>query len=142
MLCVGLGLLACCMILPQVEANRRLAFEKQKLQFDLQHFETQVAVNQEFLDRLGSDPTLAERLAQRQMKMVREGSNVLELKGQTADGISPFLLVNVPPAPPLADYQPAGIFGRAFSDSRTRLYLLGVSLFMVAGVMVLSHTKS
>src|SRR5688572_19528474 len=81
LVCVGIGLIACCVIVPQTEANRRLVYEREKLKLDLRHVDRQIDVNDEFLRKLADDPTLAERLAQRQMKMVREGTNVLELRG-------------------------------------------------------------
>src|SRR4051794_40039816 len=79
LVCVGLAVIACCVIVPQTEANRRLVYEREKLKLDLNQVNQQLDVNDEFLKRLADDPTLAERLAQRQMKMVREGTNVLEL---------------------------------------------------------------
>jgi len=75
--------------------------------------QTQLNVNEEFLSRVGQDPTLAERLAQRQMKVIRQGSRVLDL--QTRDtpmsatgspaGVSPFMLVGVSPPQLPAAYQ-------------------------------------
>ena len=50
----------------------------------LDYFKQQAKVNQEFLSRIETDVNLAERLAQRQMKLVREGATVLELKGMQA----------------------------------------------------------
>jgi hypothetical protein len=141
---MGLALLACCLIIPQIEANRRLAYEKQKLQTDLERFELQETVNREFLARLGSDPTLAERLAQRQMKMVREGTHVLDLKGSHPGdaSISPFVLTAIPPPAPLPEYRPQGLLARAFTDSRTKLYLMGTALLMIATGLILGNGRA
>ena len=105
-LCIGIALLACCIIIPQADANRRLAYQRQKLQADLEQIQKQAAVNEEFLKKGADDPTLAERLAQRQMKFVREGTSVLKLDGRDPIDSSPFLLVRVPPPPPLPSFYP------------------------------------
>ena len=107
LLCVGIALLACCIIIPQADANRRLAYQHQKLQADLKQIQKQGAVNEEFLKKVANDPTLAERLAQRQMKFVREGTSVLKLDGRDPIEGSPFLLVRVPPPPPQPQTRPA-----------------------------------
>lgn len=146
-LCVGIGLIACCVIIPQADANRRLAYEREKLQVDLESIKKQVATNDEFLRRVADDPNLAERLAQRQMKIIREGTRVLELKktgGAAAGGgnrplgsMSPFHLVAVAPPPPMPPYQPTG--GRLASfcyDPHERLYLMGFGLLLMAAGLV------
>jgi hypothetical protein len=137
-LCLGLALLACSAILPQVEDNRRAVWEREKLQRDLTQLDKQVETNDEFLAKLGNDPALAERLAQRQMKMIRSGTSVLELKGETAkDEMSPFLLVNVPPPAPLADFKPAGGLAGVFLDKRVSTYVMGAGFLLVAVGLVL-----
>src|SRR5437763_492680 len=103
-LCVGVALIACCVLIPQADANRRLAYERAMLQADLESIEKQVAVNDQFLKKVADDPELAERLAQRQMKIIRAGTHVLDLKDDTK--MSPFQLVTVAPPPPLPPYQP------------------------------------
>ena len=151
-LCVGIGIIACCVLIPQADANRRLAYEREKLKVDLDSIKKQVATNQEFLRRVADDPNLAERLAQRQMRIIREGTRVLELKktdgtasagaaaGATAmpADVSPFHLVHVAPPPPMPPYRPKG--GRLASlcyDPRKRLYLMGTGLFLMAAGLVL-----
>ena len=57
----GIGLIACCLLIPQSDENRLMAYECQKLKMDLEHLDKQVAVNQEFIDRLGRDPALRHR---------------------------------------------------------------------------------
>ena len=153
-LCFGIGIIACCVIIPQADANRRLAYERERLQVDLDSIKKQVATNGEFLRRVANDPNLAERLAQRQMKKIREGTRVLELKktaggaaGQGGGGkarastlpddVSPFHLVAVAPPPPLPPYQPSG--GRLAAvcyDPHKRLYLMGFGLLLMAAGLV------
>jgi hypothetical protein len=138
-ICIGIAILACCLIIPQADSNHRLVFEREKLRNDLQRLDMQISVNDEFLERAASDPALAERLAQRQMKMVRQGTSVLELPDrQPRNEMSPFLLTTVPPAPPLPEYRPTGgIVGELFNDAHMRLYLIGASLMLMAVGIVL-----
>ncbi len=150
MLCVGLGLICACVLIPQSDVNRRLVYEREKLRRDLDQIRRQVDVNQEFLRRIEDDPQLSERLAQRQMKMIREGSAPLDLKPEhpaseglgaasaSADRMSPFVIANVPAPSPLPIYQPVG---GSFSDlcraPRSQLLIMGGALFMIAAGLVL-----
>jgi hypothetical protein len=138
-LCMGLALLACAVLIPQADANRRLAYERQTLQNDLETVEKQIAVNQEFIRHVGQDPTLAERLARRQMKLIPVGNKVLELPADSGEAtMSPFQLTAVARPEPLPAYKPIGGFiaGLCY-DSRARLYLVGTALGMVAVGLVL-----
>jgi hypothetical protein len=139
LLCLGIGLIACCLLIPAADDNRRLVYERQMLQADLDQITRQTQVNQEFLKRVADDPTLSERLAQRQMKMVREGTSVLELKGQFGvHDMSPFELVTLPPPPTLPPYQPTGgKLSTLCRNPRSQLYLMGSGLLMVAAGLVL-----
>src|SRR5262245_40818092 len=65
LLCLGMGIIAMALIVPAADENRRLVYEREKLSADLAQVQKQLAVNDEFLARLASDPGLAERLAQR-----------------------------------------------------------------------------
>ena len=141
LLCAGLALIACCVLIPQADGNRRLSYERQMLKMDLESIEHQIAVNDEFLKKVAVDPTLAERLASRQMKVIPEGTRILELvHEQDGNTMSPFQLVSVPPPPPLPPYRPVGgTIARLCYDSHTRLYLLGAALTMVAVGLVLGY---
>jgi hypothetical protein len=143
LLCAGLALIACCVLIPQADANRRLAYEREKLKVDLESIRKQVATNEDFLRRVSDDPNVAERLAQRQMKIIRQGTKVLELKkpggslasggASGADEMSPFHLVQVPPPPPMPSYKPVGgVLATLCYNPHTRLYLTGLALFMMA----------
>ena len=148
LLCFGIGLIACCVLIPQADSNRRLVYEREKLKLDLESIRKQVATNDEFLRRVADDPNLAERLAQRQMKIIRQGTKVLELKKQprsavapavttAADEMSPFHLVHVAPPPPLAPYKPVGgLLAGLCYNPHTRLYLTGIGLFLMAAGLV------
>src|SRR5688572_30222656 len=109
LMCFGIGLIAMCLLIPAADENRRLAYERDRLQLDLDQLKKQAATNDAFLSNLANDPTLSERLARRQMKMVPQGTAVLQLKSQKAAGdMSPFALVTVPPPPPMPEYRPVG----------------------------------
>jgi hypothetical protein len=139
MLCLGLGIVAVCVLAPQAESNRKLAGERDKLQRDLTYVQTQVSVNEEFIKRVGQDPGLSERLAQRQMQEIRQGSRVLKLKGlPQSRAMSPFLLVNVAPPPAPRAYQPpSGIIGRLCENPKHQLYLSGLGMFLIAAGLVM-----
>jgi hypothetical protein len=148
-LCAGIAIIGACLLLPLVEVNHQLAWQKEKLGTDLEQIKQQVEVNAEFLRRVNDDPTLAERLARRQMKVVRQGTSILDLRdartAAAATGAddspqqaSPFQLVMLPPPSPMPPYRPMG--GALMSivlNSRVRLYLIGFALLLMACGLVL-----
>ena len=137
LLCLGIAVIACCLIIPQADANRRLAYERQVLRRDLESVQAQVATNDEFLRKLAGDPSLAERLASRQMKLMRPNTKLLPV-GQGDAGTSPFDLVQVTPPAPMDPYEPIGgrIAVMCYAP-RTKLYLTGGGLFLAAAGLVL-----
>jgi hypothetical protein len=142
MLCLGVAIIACCILIPQADYNRRLVYEREKLRRDAEAITQQVKVNDDFLRKLADDPTLAERLAQRQMKIVRQGTRVLDLKsrGYEEAEMSPFHLVTVPPPDPLPPFQArGGALTQACLNPHTRLYLIGGALILMASGLVLGY---
>lgn len=147
LLCAGICIIACCLLIPQTDANRRLAYERDRLRLDLESIRQQMATNEEFLRRIHDDPTLAERLAQRQMKTIRAGTRELPL-GQngaqaTEGGMSPFQLVAVQPPPTPPPYTPVGgVIANLCYNPKSRLYLMGLGLtFMAAGLVLGDGTR-
>jgi hypothetical protein len=147
-LLIGLTAIGVCVVIPQADTNRRLAYERSKLQADLQQINEQASVNEAFLSKIESDPQLAQRLAQRQMKFIRQGESLLPIKSSkpadytVAAEISPFSLVRVPPPPALPPYEAAGgLLGQLLLDSHLRLYCLGGGLFLVAMALVLGSNE-
>jgi hypothetical protein len=141
-LMAGLAVIAMCVIVPQADANRRMAYEHDRLMADLDQINHQKSVNEEFIAKLDSDPQLAQRLAQRQMRMMPQGESLLAYKtsGPTtgAGVVSPFTLVHVPAPEALPPYQAAGgVLGEWLLDSHVRLYCLGAGLYVVAMGLVL-----
>jgi hypothetical protein len=102
-------------------------------------------VNDDFLQQLNTDPSLAERLAQRQMQVVREGTSVLELKNDPRSGrmsMSPYLLVSVPPPAPMPPYKPVGgVLAKICRHPKSQLYLTGIGLMLVACGLVLGFSR-
>jgi hypothetical protein len=143
-LCLGLALIAACVIAPQLDFNRRLDLQRRQLQADLDQINRQTAINEQFLGRLESDPQLAQRLAQRQMKFIRQGQSLLSYKGEPAAvPVSPYSLVHVPPPAALPPSVPAGgTVGRWLLDDHLRLYVLAAGLFLAAVGLVLSSNES
>jgi hypothetical protein len=141
MLCMGLGLIAACLIIPQADANRRLVYERQQLRMELAQVQKQTSVNQEFLSKMESDPQLTERLAQREMHAVEQGEAIVNVKSDgasSAGSMSPFTLVNVPPPAALVPYKPVGgILAGLCLNPRSHIYILGMGMFCVAGGLVL-----
>jgi hypothetical protein len=141
MLCMGLGLIAACLIIPQADANRRLVYEREQLRLELARVQKQTAVNQEFLAKMESDPQLTERLAQREMHAVEEGEAIVNVRSDgasSAGSMSPFTLVNVPQPAALAPYQPVGgVLARLCRDPQSHICILGMGMFFVAGGLVL-----
>jgi hypothetical protein len=139
LLCAGIAILACCLLIPAADDNRRLVYERERLKADLEQIQRQIDVNGQFLKSVGDDPTLLERLAQRQMKMVREGTSVLDLRDDRPQGdLSPYLLLSVPPPQPLAPYRPiGGVFSDMCRHPRTRLFLMGGALLLIACGVIL-----
>ena len=143
MLCAGIAILACCLLIPAADDNRKLAWEREKLKQDLEHINKQVDVNTQFLRAVGEDPGLLERLAQRQMKLVREGTSVLNLKDASARAeMSPYLLLSVPPPPAMPAYQPVGgVFSNLCRHPRSRLFLIGSALLAIACGLIFGETS-
>jgi len=140
LICVGIAIIACVSLLPLADENQRLAWEREKLKADLTQLKEQGRVNDEFLKRVADDPTLAERLANRQMKYIREGSSILRLRGGGKEEMSPFHLVSVPPPVPLPPYEPiGGPLANLVRQPRSQLYLCGAALLMIAAGLVLGY---
>jgi hypothetical protein len=143
MLCLGIAIIACCVIIPQTDSNRRLVHERERLRRDAGAIVEQVKVNDEFLRKVADDPSLAERLAQRQMKIIRRGTRVLDLKMRGYDDeteMSPYHLVSVPaPDPPPPFHTKGGLLTQLCLNPHTRLYLMGGALVLMAGGLVLGY---
>jgi len=146
-LCMGLGIIAACLIIPQTDANRRLVYEREKLRLDLRQIQSQISVDKEFLAKVESDPQLIARLAQREMRAVPRGQTVLDVNSGwnpaasatlSAERMSPFMIVNVPPPAALPPYRPVGgTFASLCRDPGSHSYLLGGGMFLVAAGLVL-----
>ena len=142
LLCLGIGILTCCLLIPAADENRRLAYERERLRLDLEQIQKQIQTNDEFLKLVADDPTLSERLAQRQMKMVRAGTAILDL-GHSGTQMSPFELVTLPPPPELPPYRPiGGAFSSLCRNAHSRLYLMGCGLLLAATGLVLEGSHS
>ena len=137
-LCLGVAIIGCAVLIPQADFNRRLVHERETLRRDLASIEQQVKVNDAFLKKVADDPSLAERLAQRQMKIIRKGSRVLELRDDAPpDEMSPYHLVAVPPPAPLPAYRAKGGFIASLTyHPKSRLYMLGAGLMLMAAGLV------
>jgi hypothetical protein len=124
------------------DENRRLNYDRLQLRADLDHLRQQVRVNDEFISKVNDDPSLAERLAQRQMKQIRAGTKVLDLPQTGGNDMSPFQITAVQPPPPLPPYRSVGGHMAALCyDPRSRLYVMGAGLLMMAVGLVLGYSR-
>jgi len=141
-MCLGLGMLAALLVIPQVDQNRQLVRQVARLEVDLAHLEAQADANRQFIQRLSSDPVMIERIAQRQMNLIREGTEALRLDNDPAAlDRSPFSLSKLPPPPPLEEERTIG--GRLAALARhpsLQPWLLGVSIMVIATGLVLGAT--
>ncbi len=146
LLCAGLCLIAVCVLVPQAEANRRLAVDRDQLRQDLDHADAQLDVNGRFLSAATTDPEVAERLAQRQMRQIRQGSSALHLDGELAGAPAVATvtdMLRVPTPPPVAAYEPpTGILGNITRTTHRQLYALGGGLLLVAVGLVSGSSES
>jgi hypothetical protein len=142
MISAGIGLLACCILIPQTDENRRLAYNCLRLKADLEHLEKQAVANDEFIRRIVSDPTLSERLAQRQMQFVRKGSGVLDLnEPDNSLSKSPFSLLAIDAPAEVPKFRtPDSRLADLCRNPKSRLYLVGAGLMLLAlGLVLGSH---
>lgn len=137
-LVIGLGVIAVCLMVPQIEENRAVLYDVERLRGEYRRIEMQISINDEFLAKVAVDPTLMSRLAQRQLRLLPGGTDELQLSGIDAEARSPFQLVTVPPAPEMPPYKPFGgdLLG-PFREPRTRLYLMGAALFVMGAALIL-----
>lgn len=143
LLCLGIAIIACCVLIPLCDDTRRMAYEKQRLQQELNYVTRQVAVNDQFIKKVAGDPTLAERLAQRQMNVVPAGSAMLHLGHDNSPfDVSPFQLVHLAPPPPPAPYRPLNdLLSRLCLQPKSQLYLLGSGMMLIAMALILGEPK-
>ena len=133
LLALGLGIVACCVILPIVDQNRELADERARLAAELSALERQVETNSDFIDRLHADPELARRLVYRQRPPApKEGVALLD-DGRSDPRqrfkLSPFSLLATEPTIAPAPLQPSGgALASMCRDPRTKLAILGIGL--------------
>lgn len=139
MMCLGLAIVACAILVPAADENRRDLHELAKLEQDVAYFQKQSEVNQQFLEHVSTDPTLAERLAQRQLRMTRADSRVVQMSRDRGPfSMSPYALVTITPPPPMPEYRPMGGFlSRYFLDTKGQIYLTGLGILLVAAGVIL-----
>ncbi|GIW76315.1 MAG: hypothetical protein KatS3mg104_1378 [Phycisphaerae bacterium] len=139
MMCLGLTIIACALIVPAVDENRRELHQLTRLERDVNYFQMQSEVNKQFLEHVSTDPALAERLAMRQLRMTRPDSRIVQIP-QTGNpfAMSPYALVTLDPPPPVPDYQPlGGVLSRYFLDPQTQIYLTGIGILLTAAGVIL-----
>ncbi|MGN6507111.1 MAG: hypothetical protein ACTHM6_16270 [Tepidisphaeraceae bacterium] len=134
----GIAIVACAVLVPATDENRRAMYELAKIDRDVAYFQKQSDVNKDFLQRVSNDPTLAERLALRQLHMTLADTHLVKIPTKAEPfNRSPFALVSVEPPPALEPYRPvAGVLGEWFLDVRRQIYLAGIGLLMAAAGVI------
>lgn len=133
---LGLGLVACCYLIPAAQDTRSVLYERERLEASLEGLRRQVALNAEFLERIHTDHELALRLAARQRTLHEPDVGILAPSRFSASGglgscsMSPFALVALEPSPPDRGAPPAigGRLAMLCRDSRGKLIVLGAGL--------------
>lgn len=136
---VGIAIVACAMLIPAADENRRDNYELAKIERDVDYFDRQSAVNQDFLKRVNTDATLAERLAMRQLHQTRQGVKLAPINGKPDRfGASPYAMTRLDPPPPLPPYQPVpGRLSEWFLGGKNPQQMAGLGLVVAgAGVML------
>src|SRR4051812_39307440 len=67
LICAGIAIIPCCLLIPAADKNRRLAYESQLQKTDLEQLKKQVQTNQDFLKHVGQDNRKSTRLNSIQM---------------------------------------------------------------------------
>lgn len=135
-LLIGVSVIAACLLIPQIEENRELQWEVSQLRAEKARVDEQVDSNKRFIEQVGTDATLRSRLVQRQFQLRPKDTQTLEIPG-TTEPRSPFQLATVPPPERLAPYQPmGGSFLLLFREGRTRLYMMGGALILMAAGLI------
>ncbi len=139
LMCAGLAIVACAVLVPAADENRRDGHELARIERDVAHFEKQSAVNKQFLEHVSTDPTLAERLAMRQLRLTRADSRIVRSpKADDPFSMSPYALVSIDPPKPMPEYRPVGGFlSRYFLDPQGQIYLTGLGILLTAAGVIL-----
>jgi len=139
LMCVGIATLACAVLVPAADENRRSVHELAKIERDVTYFEQQSDVNKQFLEHVSTDPTLAERLALRQLRLTRVASRVVQMpRRDDPFSMSPYALVTIDPPTPMPAYRPlAGFISTYFLDTKGQIYLVGLGVLLTAAGVIL-----
>lgn len=143
MILVGFATVAACVYLPLREENRKLEYELADLAAQAKYVQDQTTANAAFIDRVHSDPTLANRLLMRMTNKPMPGTAFLDAPGQTAFTSSPYQITQIDPPSPQPAYQTdlPIVFGSLILDFRSRLILLASGIFLMGAGVILGTTK-
>ena len=142
LMCLGLGLAACCVLVPAAEVSRALFAQRAELGREVDRLAGQARRNEEFLARLGRDAELGAVVAERQLGRLPAGVGELPLSVAPAGfDASPFAMLQAPDAPPPVrpTRLPGGRLTRWLLDARLNGWLLGGSLLAAAAGLILGR---
>jgi len=139
MIFVGLATLSACVLVPLREENRQLAHELASLQAESEFVRAQAHANAAFVEKVHTDPALAERLVMRATRRPAAGKQFLDLEQAGSFSSSPYALTKLAPPPPRAEYHsdlPGPVVG-LLNSSRSRVVLIGAAVFLVGAAVIL-----
>jgi hypothetical protein len=138
LMCAGIAIAACAVLVPAADENRRAMHELAKLEQEVTYFDQQSDVNQQFLQHVSTDPTLAERLAMRQLRLTRPTARIVQMPHKDDPfSMSPYALVSIDPPAPLPEYRSmGGMLGEWFLDAKRQTYLAGLGLLLTAAGVI------
>ena len=143
LMCLGLGLLACVVLIPASGESRRLARQRDELVREVDRLQAQADRNAEFLHRLGRDADLGRVVAERQAGGGGQVYESIALPGMDTElAASPYAMLTLPEPPPLPP--PATVGGRLAAwcrDAELRPWLLAGSLLTTAAGLLLGRPK-
>jgi hypothetical protein len=131
LLALGLGIVACAILIPAAEENRLAEAERRRLTAEVEALAQRASLNEDFLARIHRDKHIAKRLARQAAPPKPDSRLVVLAAGLDASTISNPLAMLEPqpvellPPPPPAD----GLLPRWCLDSRGRLGVAGAGLF-------------
>lgn len=139
LLCLGLGLLACAVLIPAADQSRQLARQKAELVREVSRLQAQGDRNAEFLHRLGRDKELSEVLIERQLGQLPDGVAQVSLSvSPSGFAASPFAMLELPEPPPLP---PAATIGGQLTrwclTGRTQTWILAAAILLTAAGLLL-----
>lgn len=139
MLCVGLLTVAACVLIPLREENARLARELNDVADEATFMHRQAEANALFIEKVHTDPALAERLMMRSTRRPAAGKEFLNEQPAGSFGSSPYAMTQLTPPAEKPAYQSdlPPLVASLFTDTRGRVVMMSAGLFLMIASLAL-----